>query len=105
MRAPNRLEESATNSPLPFPDQCHELANFVVRVAAVLFVPNEHCQHHFGLPVRKLDCSSHLSPSMPSAPIGGLAHEFALEISLEVGGLGSSRHAGRLTDVSVVSGR
>jgi hypothetical protein len=62
MRAPNCLKESATNSPLPFPDQCNELANFIVRVVAILFVPNEHCQHHFGLPVRKLDCSSHSHP-------------------------------------------
>jgi hypothetical protein len=52
VRAPNCLEYRTADPPLPLPNQGRQLANFVVRVVSVLFVSDEHCQHHFGLPVR-----------------------------------------------------
>ena len=49
MGAPNCFEESAADPPLPLPYQGHQLANLIVGVVLDPFIPDEHCQHHFGL--------------------------------------------------------
>jgi hypothetical protein len=85
MRAPDRLEsfdKGAPDSPLPFPDQGHQFANFIVRVVAVLFARDEHRQHHCGLPFGKLDRSP--QPALPMTVNTRIGSEISREVD-EVG--------------------
>jgi hypothetical protein len=55
----DRIEKAASDLPLPFPYQGDQLADFYVTVIFVSGVPDEHRQHHFGLPFRELYRPSH----------------------------------------------
>jgi hypothetical protein len=75
------IKKSPTDSPLPFPNQVHQLADFFVRVVAAFFIPGEHRQHHMALPLGKLDC--------PPQCIHPHEHLFAPELSRDADQMGS----------------
>jgi hypothetical protein len=75
------IKKSPTDSPLPFPNQIHQLADFLVREVDEFVIPREHRQHHMALPLGKLD-----RPPQCSHPH---EHRFAPELSRRADQVGS----------------
>jgi hypothetical protein len=86
------IKKSPTDSPLPFPNQIHQLADFLVREVNDFVIPGEHRQHHMALLFGKFDCPPQfIHPTF--AVRAGLSRDLD-----EVGSMGwtanpNSRHA------------